>query len=92
MSENDQPATEGRIVHVRKDGISHCIPAIVVRNWNPTSAGSVNVLLFPDGGNDQAKVPPGMQDGYVLPWETSVGFDSAGAQGDRTWHWPERVS
>jgi hypothetical protein len=82
-------ATEGRIVHVRKPGISHCIPAMVVRNFG---GSAVNVLLFPDGANDgyEPIVNERHIAGYVLPWLTSVPFEVVPSEWGPTWHWPER--
>jgi hypothetical protein len=88
------PATEGRIVHIAKRGVSHCIPAIVVRNF---SGHAINVLLFPDGSNDgYAPVAQDPKHGavYALPWMTSVPADDTDARltnFEASWHWPERV-
>lgn len=82
--------TEGRVIHVRKPGISHCIPAIVVRTWGQ----AVNVLLFPDGSNDgHSAVAQDPKHGavYALPWMTSVSHESATDSSNASWHWPERV-
>ncbi|MFN8631217.1 MAG: hypothetical protein U0838_13140 [Chloroflexota bacterium] len=91
MTEPVQPATEGRIVHVRTPGVSHCQPAIVVRNWSPIEAGAVNVLVFRDGGNDREA--DGFKTAELVHWATSVTHESMAASPDtqRTWHWPERV-
>jgi hypothetical protein len=82
--------TEGRIIHVRMPGISHCIPAIVVRTWGQAA----NVLLFPDGSND-SYAPIGHDPAhgavYALPWMTSVQHESATNSDNASWHWPERV-
>ena len=86
--------TEGRIVHVRKPGIDHCIAAIVVRAWG---GDYINVLLFLDGSNDSAALQPGENrlhvPGYALPWETSLRHVDSPAfvPGNLSWHWPERV-
>jgi hypothetical protein len=82
--------TESRIIHVRKPGVSHCIPAIVVRTWGQ----SANVLLFPDGSNDgYAPVAQDPKHGalYALPWMTSVPHESATDPANASWHWPERA-
>ena len=86
--------TEGRIVHVRKPEVSHCIPAIIVRTWG---GSAINVLLFPDGSNDG--YTPAAQDPkhgslYGLPWMTSVPHESTVPPASTTassWHFPERV-
>lgn len=86
--------TEGRIVHVRKLGETRCTAAQVVRVW-PSSNGSINVLLFPDGSNDgYTAVAQDPKHGalYALPWMTSVIHESqAGEQSSTSWHFPERV-
>ena len=82
--------TEGRIIHVRKPGVSHCIPAIVVRTWGQAT----NVLLFPDGSNDgHSSIGHDPTHGAVsaLPWMTSVQHESATDPANASWHWPERV-
>jgi hypothetical protein len=82
--------TEGRIIHVRKPDVSHCIPAIVVRTWGRAA----NVLLFPDGSNDgYTAVSQDPRHGavYALPWMTSVHHESDAPETSASWHWPERV-
>ena len=85
-------ATEGRIVHVRKPYVDHCIAAIVVRAWG---GDYVNVLLFPDGSNDGYAATPDPKHGavYALPWATSLRHDSSPdyVPGNPNWHWPERA-
>ena len=83
-------ATEGRIIHVHKPEVGHCIPAIVVRTWG----SAANVLLFPDGSNDgYAAAAQDAKHGavYALPWMTSVQHESATDPANPSWHWPERV-
>ena len=86
-----QPATEGRIVHVRTPGVPHCQPAIVVRNWNPLEPGGINCLIFRDGSNDAQFHGEGRND--LVSWGTSIGYMPADVEpgANRTWHWPERV-
>ena len=84
-------ATEGRIIHVRKPDVSHCIPAIVVRNFG---GSAVNVLLFPDGSNDgyaPAAADPRHGAVYALPWMTSVALEGTTDKANPSWHWPERT-
>lgn len=93
--------TEGRIVHVRTPGISHCQPAIVVRAWRDFPGehdnGGANMLLFPDGSNDGA-APVGLGQ-YALVWLTSIPHEESAIYAStvvvypntRSWHWPERV-
>lgn len=89
MNASTQPASEGRIVHVRTPGVSHCQPAIVVRNWSSLEAGAVNLVIFRDGGNDPAF---GGEDRSALTsWATSIGYAEEPSETQRTWHWPERV-
>lgn len=96
MTTSPQPASEGRIVHVYKRDVSHCIPAVVVRAWGD-GTGALNLLLLPDGGNDGYKpVGTDPQHGavYALPWATSVTHDESehrAANFAISWHWPERV-
>lgn len=91
----EQTATEGRIVHVNKRDVSHCIPAVVVRAWPGGTA--LNLLLLPDGSNDGYKpVGSDPQHGavFALPWATSVPADETSnreANFAISWHWPERV-
>jgi len=83
-------ATEGRIVHVHKPEVSHCIPAIVVRTWG----SAANVLLFPDGSNDgYAAIVTFAEHGavYALPWMASVPHDEEQPGDKASWHWPERA-
>jgi len=96
MSDKVQPASEGRIVHVYKPDVPHCIPALVVRAWGD-GTGALNLLLFPDGGNDGYRpVGTSAEHGsvYALPWATSVAHDeseSRAANFSISRHWPERV-
>jgi len=84
--------TEGRIVHVRKPDVDHCIAAMVVRAWG---GDYINALLFPDGANDGYAPSPDPKHGavYALPWATSLRHDGSAAYvpGNPSWHWPERV-
>lgn len=87
-----QPASEGRIVHVRTPGVSHCQPAIVVRNWSPLEPrGTLNCQIFRDGGNDAPFF--GEDRAQLTTWGTSIAYAEADAVpgANRTWHWPERV-
>ncbi len=71
----------GRIVHLKLDSITHCIPAMIVRVWSGTTC---NLRLFPDGSSDPKSF--GSNDHLANDWQTSV------VEGDanNTWHWPER--
>jgi len=84
--------TEGRIVHfVLPDGVRNAgehRAALIVKIW-PTmkESGTVNMLVFLDGGNDTKsglEAPLGS-----VQWQTSVRY-SEGKEG-RTWHWPEKA-
>lgn len=88
-----QPASEGRIVHVRTPGVPHCQPAIVVRNWSPLEPGAINCLIFRDGSNDEAFKYSSEQRSDLVSWGTSISYLDAGAEPieGRSWHWPERV-
>ena len=86
---DSQPATEGRIVHVRTPGVPHCQPAIVVRNWGGLEPCALNLLVFRDGSNDAAH--PGEQWGDLVSWATSVPHGEQPDEQRRTWHWPERT-
>jgi len=92
MSET-QPASEGRIVHVRTPGVPHCQPAIVVRNWGGLEPGAINCQIFRDGGNDAPAPYSSEKREDLVTWATSVGYLEAGSEPieSRTWHWPERV-
>jgi len=88
----EQIPTEGRIVHVRADGVGHCQPAIVVRHWGNLEPGACNLVVFRDGSNDRE---PGSEADPLATtrWATSVGYRDAEDpnRAGQTWHWPERV-
>ena len=93
----DQIPTEGRIVHVRASGVSHCQPAIVVRNWGATGHAAINVAIFRDGTNDHEAPEIGQDHTQMVAWGTSIAYRAPESTepepdyADRTWHWPERV-
>lgn len=91
MSEPIQPATEGRIVHVRAPGVTHCQPAIVVRNWGGTEPGALNLVVFRDGSNDREGPEIGGGVDALTRWATSVPHESQTRPEAQSWHWPERV-
>jgi hypothetical protein len=70
-------------------------PAAIVEDWGRTEEGAVNLMVFTDGGNDDALVEeserasrgPGKSTRCVV-WRTSVPFSAEPKPG--TWHWPER--
>lgn len=55
-------------------------PAIVVRNWNASDAGCVQLQVFTDSHNDNL-------DNVV--WVSSALYNREAIPG--TWHWPERA-
>lgn len=82
--------TEGRIVHVRVPGVSHCQPAIVVRTWG---GHAVNLQVFRDGTNDGegAQYLYGAERTVATRWATSVPYVTETDEGNQSWHWPERA-
>jgi hypothetical protein len=70
-------------------------PAVIVEDWGLSAEGAVNLMVFTDGGNDDAFVEaseraaraPGKSTRCVV-WRTSVPFSAEPKPG--TWHWPER--
>lgn len=68
--------TEGRIVHYTRQGLKHCVAAIIVRAWTPEA---VNLRLFLDGSND-----PGIDE-----WATSVCKSDEMDEVYGFWHWPQ---
>jgi hypothetical protein len=87
--------TEGRMVHfVLPDGKTHR-PAIVVRVWDTTTNGLVNLQVFLDGTNDRidktnAQWITQEVTARGVMWSTSVKYDATGKE-PHTWHWPERA-
>ncbi len=61
-------------------------PAIVVRVWEGSTEGLVQLQVFLDGANDDPI------DGAGLTWRSSVRYsaerDELGAYSPGTWHWP----
>lgn len=89
-----QPASEGRIVHVRIEGVDHCQPAIVVRAWGD-GTGKLNLQVLRDGSNDHEPKWAAPADGSApTRWATSVAYgDPDEDHGNlQSWHWPERAS
>lgn len=93
MAQSPQPASEGRIVHVRTAGVSHCQPAIVVHAWGD-GTGALNLQVFRDGSNDAEDASAGSHDrSAATRWATSVAYSEDEDLGGsaQTWHWPERA-
>lgn len=81
IAEEWNSITEGRIIHIKQPGITHCQPAIVVRHWGN---GVVNLIVFQDGVNDSGLNTP------LVIWKTSVPHESDTSHVLVKWHWPER--
>lgn len=94
MTEAQQPASEGRIVHFKVGTEGRCIPAMVVKAWGPDT---VNLQVFFDGTNDRQYARDEDEARRGVGWRTSVvregSYEGAvvPATTSPTWHWPERV-